>query len=76
MSFLHNYVLVFLIAGLNIRSEIQRSAMKCLLSLAVTNVRYKCNGIWYVQSDGLPMDAPLDVILAILLRKSFEALLL
>ena len=31
---------------------------------AVTNVHFKCNVIWYVQSDGLAMGASLPVILA------------
>ena len=43
--------------------DIPRSAMKSLLKLAVTNVHFKCNGIWYVQSDGLAMGASLAVIL-------------
>ena len=29
--------------------EIPRSAMKSLLSLAVTNVHFKCNKMWYTQ---------------------------
>ena len=47
--------------------------MKSLLKLAVTNVHFKCNGIWYVQSDGLAMGASLAVILANVWMKSFEA---
>ena len=53
--------------------DIPRSAMKSLLKLAVTNVRFKCNGIWYVQSEGLAMGASLAVILANVWMKSFEA---
>ena len=43
----------------NLAPDILRSAMKSLLKLAVTNVHFKCNGIWYVQSDGLAMAASL-----------------
>ena len=57
----------------NLAPDIPRSAIKCLLKLAVTNVHFKCNGIWYVQSDGLAMGASLAVILAIVWMKSFEA---
>ena len=46
--------------------------MKSLLKLAVMKVHFKCNGIWYVQSDGLAMGASLAVILAMWM-KSFEA---
>ena len=52
--------------------EIPRSAMKSLLRLAVTNVHFKCNKMWYNQSDGLAMGASLVVILANLWMKSFE----
>ena len=47
--------------------------MKSLLKLAVTNVHFKYNGIWYVQSDGLAMGASLAVILADVWMKSFES---
>ena len=57
----------------NLAPDIPRSAMKSLLKLAVTNVLFKCNGIWYVQSDGLAMGASLAVILANVWKKSFEA---
>ena len=43
------------------------------LKLVVTNVHNKCNGIWYVQSDGMDMSASLAVILANVRMKSFEA---
>ena len=46
--------------------------MKSLLKLAVTNVRFKCNGLWYVQSDRLAMDASSALILANLWMKLFE----
>ena len=46
--------------------------MKSLLRLAVTNVHFKCNKIWYTQPDGLAMGASLAVILANLWMKSFE----
>ena len=52
--------------------EIPRSAMKSLLRLAVTNVHFKFNKIWYTQSHGLAMDASLAVILSNLSMKSFE----
>ena len=52
--------------------EIPRSAMKSLLRLAVTNVHFKCNKMWYTQSDGLAMGASLAVLLANLWMKSFE----
>ena len=52
--------------------EIPRSAMKSLLRLAVTNVHFKCNKMWYTRSDGLAMGASLAVILANLWMKSFE----
>ena len=47
--------------------------MKILLKLAVTHIHFKCNGIWYVQSDGLAMGSPLAVILANVWMKFFEA---
>ena len=52
--------------------EIPRSAMKSLLRLAVTNVHFKCNKMWYTQLDGLAMGASLAVFLADLWMKSFE----
>ena len=52
--------------------EVPRSAIKSLLRLAVTNVHFKCNKMWYTQSDGLAMGALLAVILVILWMKSFE----
>ena len=45
----------------NISPEISRSASS--FELAVANVHFKCNGIWYVQSEGLTMGASLAVIL-------------
>ena len=57
----------------NLAPYIPRSAMKKLLKLAVTNVLFKCNGIWYVQSDGLATGASLAVIRAKVWMKSFEA---
>ena len=56
----------------NLAPEIPRSTMKGLLKLALTNVYFKCNGMWYEQSDGLAMGASLAVILANVLMKSFE----
>ena len=57
----------------NLAPDIPRSAMKSLLKLAVTNVHFMCNRIWYVQSDGLAMGASLAVILSNVWLKSFEA---
>ena len=57
----------------NLAADIPRTAMKSLLKLAVTNVHFICNGIWYVQSDDLAMGAPLAVILANVWIKSFGA---
>ena len=47
--------------------------MKTLLKFAATNVLFKCNGIWYAQSNGLAMDASLFVMLANVWMKSFVA---
>ena len=57
----------------NLAPDILRTAIKSLLKLAVTIVHFKCNGIWYVQSDRLAMGASLAVILANVWMKSFEA---
>ena len=46
--------------------------MKKLLNLAVNKVHFKCNGLWYVQKDGLAMVASLAVILANLWLKEYE----
>ena len=46
--------------------------MKSLLRLALTNVHFKCNKMWYTQSDGFAMGASLAVILANLWMKSFK----
>ena len=43
----------------NVVLEIPRFAMKSLSRPAVTNSRFKFNGIWYVPSDGLAMGASL-----------------
>ena len=55
----------------NLAPDIPRSAMKSLLKLAVTNVHFKCKGIWYVRSDGLAMGASVAVVLANVWVKSF-----
>ena len=47
--------------------------MKSLLKPALTNVHFKCNGIWYVQSYGLSKGASLAVIPASVWMESFEA---
>ena len=46
--------------------------MKKLLKLAVSKVHFKCNGLWYVQKDGLAIGASLAVILANLWLKEYE----
>ena len=56
----------------NLAPGIPRSAVKVLLKLAVTNVHFKCNGIWYVQSGGLAMGASLAVIIAIVFEASLQ----
>ena len=38
----------------------------------MSKVHFKCNGLWYVQKDGLAMGASLVVILAGLLLKEYE----
>ena len=52
--------------------ESPRSAIKSLLILAVTNVHFKCNRMWYTQSGGLARPTSLVVIFANLWMKSFE----
>ena len=53
--------------------ETSRKTMKKLLNLALSNVHFKCNGLWYVQKDGLAMGASLAVILvANLWLKEYE----
>ena len=46
--------------------------MKSLLRPAVTNGHFKCNKMWYTQSDGLAMAASLGVISENLCMKTFE----
>ena len=52
--------------------ETSRKTMKKLLNLAVSRVYFKCNGLWYVEKDGLGMGASLAVILANLWLKEYE----
>ena len=52
--------------------ETSRKTMKKLQNLAVSKVHFKCNGLWYVQKDGLAMGASLAVILANLWLKEYE----
>ena len=52
--------------------ELSRKTMKKLLNLAVSKVHFKCNGLWYVQKDGLAMGASLAVFLANLWLKEYE----
>ena len=47
--------------------------MKKLLNMARSKVSFKCNGLWYVQKDGLAMGASFAVILANLWLKEYEA---
>ena len=56
--------------------EISRKTMKKLLILAVSKVHFKCNGLWYVQKDGLAMGASLAVLLANLWLKEYEPALM
>ena len=50
--------------------ETSRKTLNKLLNLAVGKVHFKCNCLWYVQTNGLAMAASLAVILANLwLRK-------
>ena len=44
--------------------ETSRKNTKKLLNLAVSKAHFKCNGLWYVQKDGLAMGASLAVKLA------------
>ena len=53
-------------------SETSRETMKKLLNLAVSKVHFNCNGLWYVQKDGIAMRASLAVILANLWLKEYE----
>ena len=52
--------------------KLARGTMKKLLNMAVSKVHFKCNGLWYVQKDGLAMGASLAVILANLWLKEYE----
>ena len=45
-------------------TEISRKTMKKLLKFAVSKLKLKCNGLWYVQKGGLAMITFLAVILA------------
>ena len=57
----------------NLVREMPRSAMKCSIRLAVTNVHFICDVISYVQSYGLAVGASLAVILLNVWKKKFEA---
>ena len=52
--------------------ETSSKTMKKLMNLAVKKIHFKCNGLWYVQKDGLAMGASLAVILANLWLKEYE----
>ena len=58
--------------SINLVPDIPRYAMKGLLKLKVTNVHFKYNWIWYVQSDSLAMCGSLSVILSNVWTKWFE----
>ena len=49
--------------------------MKILLSMAVSQVHFKCNETWYVHKDDLAMGASLAVVLANLWLKQYETAL-
>ncbi|XP_063727466.1 uncharacterized protein LOC134855016 [Symsagittifera roscoffensis] len=55
--------------------SIARKTMKRLLNMAVSQIHFKCNETWYVEKDGLTMDASLAVILANLWLKQYETAL-
>ena len=52
--------------------ETSRNNMKKLPNLAVSEVHFKCNGLWYLQKDGLAMGASLPILLANLWLKEYE----
>ena len=52
--------------------KLSRKTMKKLLNLAVSKVHFKCNGLWYVQKDGLAMGASLAVFFSNLWLKEYE----
>ena len=52
--------------------ETSRKTMKKLQNLAVSKVHFICNGLWYVEKDGLAMGASLAVMLAKLWLKEYE----
>ena len=56
--------------------ETFRKAMKKLLNLAVNNVHFKFNGLWYVQRDGLEMGDILAVMFTNLWLKEHESVLM
>ena len=55
--------------------SIAGKTMKRLLNMAVSQVHFKYNEIWYVQKDGLAMRASLAVILANRRLKQYETTL-
>ena len=54
------------------KPSMRKSVFKKLLELAVCNVHFKANGIWYQQIDGVAMGASLAVVLANLWLKEYE----
>ena len=52
--------------------EKSRKTMKKILKLALSKVHFNCNGLWYVQKDGLSMGASFAVKLANLWLKEYE----
>ena len=55
--------------------EIPGNTTKRLLNLAVGQVHFQFNDMWYTQKDGLAMGASLAVILANFWMKEFEPVL-
>ena len=58
--------------GLPTKPDMRRSVFRKLLELAVCNMYFKANDIWYQQTDGVAMGASLAVILANLWLKEYE----
>ena len=52
-----------------------RKTMKGLFSMAVSQAHFKCNDTWYVQKNGLAMNASLAIILVILWLNKYKTAL-
>ena len=59
------------VLGFDLRTVLKHPSLRNPLRLAVKNVHFECNGILYVQSDGLAVGVSLAVILANVWKKSF-----